>query len=307
VRIEDLQYFLAVAETGHVGRAAEKLGQTQPALTKGIQRLEKELHLQLFERTPKGMVLTTVGEAFHARSRTVQLSLDEAVREARDLHLGAIGLLRVGVPPNYTDYFASVCEVLLRQRPAARVQVMLGMNDQLFSALRTGELDLCISGQHNAASTEFDQTPLFADDLRVVARESHPLFFQPRITLADLSKASWMLPRSEIVARRWVEARFQENGLPVPNVVIESNSSSMALVRMLRSTDLLTVLTESSLRQPGGQGLRAVPLRETIWPRVVGITMRKDSYLSPLAQRFMELMRQYKPDDFPGADFAQPS
>ncbi len=295
MRLEDLNYFLAVAESGHMGRASEKLGQTQPALTKGIQRLEKELNLQLFERTPKGMQLTTVGQAFFERIHNVQLGLHEAIQEAQDMHLGSKGLLRVGVPPNYANYFSATCELLLRQRPAARVQVTLGMNDQLFSALRVGDLDLCISGQHNPANPDLEQQALFADDLHIVAREGHPLFFLPKLRFADLAEGSWILPRTQIVARQWVDARFIEHGLPAPNVVVESNSSSAALLSMVRTTDLLTIATESSLRQLGRKGLRAIPLREASWRRVVGITTRRGAYLSPLVLRFIELLQQHKP------------
>ncbi|MBB5214645.1 LysR family transcriptional regulator [Parapusillimonas granuli] len=295
MRLEDLNYFLAVADTGHMGRASERLGQTQPALTKGIQRLERELGLQLFERTPKGMVLTAVGRAFFDRANQVQLALDEAVREAQDLHFGTIGLLRVGVPSIYTDYFARTFESLLRQRPAARVQVSMGLNDYLFSALRLGDLDLCISGQHALQYDEFEQEPLFQDDLYIVAREGHPLFFHPKLRFACLEGASWILPRDQIVARRWVDARFIEHGLAAPNVVVESNSSSTALIRMVYSTDLLTVATESWLNRPESKGLRAIPLDEARWKRVVGITTRKGAYLSPLVLRFIELLREHKP------------
>ncbi|MGX9937890.1 LysR family transcriptional regulator [Advenella kashmirensis] len=298
MRIEDLNYFLAVAESRHVGRAAETLGQTQPALTKGIQRLEKELGLHLFERTPKGMVLTVVGQAFFDRAQTVRLSMDHAIREARDLHLGTIGTLRVGVPPNYADYFAAVCELLLRQRPAARVQVTLGMNDQLFSALRVGDIDMCISGQHNATNSEFDQLPLFTDNLLIVAREGHPLFYRTRLTFPDLAQASWIMPRDRIVARQWVDARFAEHGLAAPNVVVETNSSSIALIRMVRNSDLLTIATESALIHPEHSNLRPIPLKEARWSRVVGVTTRHDAYLSPLVQRFIELLQSHKPADF---------
>jgi len=295
VRLEDLNYFLAVAETGHVGRASEQLGQTQPALTKGVQRLERELNLQLFERTPKGMVLTTVGQAFFQRAREVRFAMDQAVREANDLHLGKVGMLRVGVPPNYADYFGTTCALLLQQRPAARVQVTIGLNDRLFSALRLGDLDLCISAQQTPSDPDFDQQALFSDNLHVIAREGHPLFLQPRLQLADLARASWLLPGGKVVARRTIDARFIENGLPPPNVVVESSSTSFSMVSMVRATDLLTVATESSMKRPESRGLRAIPLREASWPRRMGITTRRGSYLSPLALRFIEMLHQNKP------------
>ncbi|WP_160110414.1 LysR family transcriptional regulator, partial [Caballeronia arvi] len=162
MRIEDLNTFLAVAETSHVGRAAERLGLTQPALTKGIQRLERELGLQLFERTPKGMELTSAGEAFYARAQHVRANLDAAIQEATELALGKLGVVRVGVPPNYAQtFFSDACAELLKQRPAARLRVMSGLNDRLLAALRAGDLDLCIGALSDRNSDDLEQTPLF--------------------------------------------------------------------------------------------------------------------------------------------------
>src|SRR4051794_20991781 len=117
MRLDDLRYFVAVAEEAHVGRAAQRLGVTQPALTKGVQRLEASLGLQLFERSPRGMALTSVGEVFFERAKHLCVGLDEAVQEASDLHLGAIGTIRIGVSPLFADTLvAETFALLLRQR-----------------------------------------------------------------------------------------------------------------------------------------------------------------------------------------------
>jgi DNA-binding transcriptional LysR family regulator len=294
VRLEDLDYFLAVADAGHVGRASEAVGATQPALTKGIQRLERELQITLFERTSKGMVLTVAGQAFHDRVRVARFGLDEAVKEANDLHLGKVGLIRAGISPNYADhFFGDACAALLRQRPAARMQVTVGLNDKLFAALRLGDLDFCISALQHAGDSEFDQQPLFDDDLHVVGRDGHPLLTAQGLRFADLAGQSWILPGPRVMARRAVEARFAEQGLPPPNVVIESNSSIASLMSVARATDLLSVTGESTMRQHFGKGLAALSMSQARWPRVVGITTRRGAYLSPLTVRFIELLRQH--------------
>lgn len=291
MRIEDLNYFLAVAETGHVGRASERLGQSQPALTKGIQRLERELQLQLFERTSKGMELTMPGRAFFERARHVRASLDDAVKEANDLHLGRVGVLRVGVAPSYSElFFGSVIPELLRQRPAARVKVTIGLNDRLLAALQFGDLDLGFSALQ-AEMADFDQMPLFQDDLHVVVREGHPLLEQRELRLEDLADAGWVLPARSVSARRSMEARMAARGLPNPNVVVESDSSITTMAGVVRATDLLTVLSESLLDKPVGAGLRSLGLADTVWPRQVGITTRRGGYLSPLAQRLIEMLQ----------------
>jgi DNA-binding transcriptional LysR family regulator len=294
VRLEDLDYFLAVAGAGHVGRASEAVGATQPALTKGIQRLERELQIPLFERTSKGMVLTVAGQAFYERVRVARFGLDEAVKEANDLYLGKVGLIRAGISPNYAEhFFGDTCAELLRQRPAARMQVTVGLNDKLFAALRLGDLDFCISALQHSESPEFNQQPLFSDNLHVVARESHPVFTAVNLRFTDLAKESWILPGPNVMARRAVEAGFAEQGLPPPNVVIESNSSIASLMSIVRATNLLSVAGESTLRQHIGTGLKMVPLRKAMWPRVVGITTRRNAYLSPLTLRFIELLQRH--------------
>ena len=101
ISLDDIEYFLAVADEGQVRKAAARLGLSQPAITKGLQRLEKALGFELFERSARGMTLTRVGEQFRQRTGVLQGVLRDAVKEATDLHLGALGLLRVGVSPLY--------------------------------------------------------------------------------------------------------------------------------------------------------------------------------------------------------------
>jgi len=293
MRLEDLDYFLAVARVGHMGRAADELGVSQPALTKGIRRLEQELRLQLFHRTPKGMELTMPGQAFFLRSTQARRGLDDALREAGDLHRGTMGLVRVGVTPLLAEpFFNPACVALLAQRPAARISVMVNLNDALLSCLRQGALDMVICSLHAAASSdELDSVTLFADDLYVAARADHPLFGRSRIGLADLAPYRWILPGAQVAARRWLESRFKQHGSEPPNVVIESNASVANLASILLNTDLLTVVSEITLRSV--KGLSVMPLEDLTWHREIGLLTLRGAYRSPLAERLMELLREH--------------
>ncbi|MGN6581515.1 MAG: LysR family transcriptional regulator [Bordetella sp.] len=295
MRLEDLDYFLAVARAGHMGRAADELGVSQPALTKGIRRLEQELRLQLFHRTPKGMELTMPGQAFFLRSTQARRSLDDALREAGDLHRGTVGLVRVGVTPLLAEpFFNPACVALLAQRPAARVNVMVNLNDALLSCLRQGGLDMVICSLHAAAaSDELDSVPLFVDDLYVAARAGHPLFGRSRIGLADLAPYRWILPGPQVAARRWLESCFRQHGFEPPNVTVESNASVASLASILLNTDLLTVVSEITLASATGKGLSAVPLEDLIWHREIGLLTLRGAYRSPLAERLMEILREH--------------
>jgi DNA-binding transcriptional LysR family regulator len=284
-----------------VGRAAQRLGVSQPALTKGVQRLEASLGLQLFERSPKGMALTSVGNVFFERARHVCMGLDEAVQEANDLHLGAIGTIRVGVSPVFADRLVGeTFAQLLHQRPGARASLAISLNDTLLAALRRGELDLSVNALDESQPDDLDQLPLFDDELSVVLREGHPLLARPRLRLEDLADAAWALPGPEVLARRRLEARLAEHGMPPPRVVLRLDSSVSLAPSALRSSDLLAVMSRFSLRSAAGQGIVALPLTEASWPRRIGVVTRRGAYLSPLVTRFIELLRE-RSREFGGA------
>ncbi|RZT36863.1 LysR family transcriptional regulator [Cupriavidus agavae] len=290
MRLEDLNYFVAVAQAGQVARAAEEVGQSQPALTKGIQRLEHELGIQLFARSSRGMDLTTSGEVFLERILAVRSALHDAIQEAHDLHLGKLGVVRVGVPSSLVgSVFSDAFAELIRQRPAARVQVTIGLNDPLVDGLRRGELDLCIATLARKPEPDIEQTLLFDNDLVAVAREQHPLHGKRNLRLADLAAYPWLLPNASVIGRKIVDACFTEAGLAPPNVALETNSSAEGLMAVIRKTDLLTVVGSRTLSQ-ATRGLRSLDVPNLRWPRSVGILRRKGSYHSPLAARLVEIL-----------------
>lgn len=293
VRLDDIDYFLAVAQHGQLRRAAVALGLSQPALTKALQRLEKELGFPLFERSSRGMTLTGVAQQFRQRMQVLRASLGEAIKEAADQHLGAMGLLRVGVSPLYAQrLFVPACLQLHAQRPAARMKVMINLNDGLIAALRLGDLDLTINALPGVLPDDLEAVPLMKDDLRLVVRDGHPLLARRRVRLQDLLDAEWMLPGPEVAARRSVEARLAEAGMPPPRVAIEVNNTAGQLSRLLVHSDLVSIMSEAMLDGPTGQGLAPLPFAEARFTRAIGVMMRKGHALSPLARRFLEVLRE---------------
>lgn len=293
MRLENLHYFLAVAEESHVGRAAQRLGVSQPALTKGIQRLEQDLGLPLFERSAKGMTLTRVGAALYRRIRDASIALDDALQEANDMRIGQAGILRVGVAPQFAeDLFAPACAELIQQRPGARVEARTHLNDDLFQMLRRGDLDFCIAGLDTVTSSDIEQVPLFSDDMCVGLRSGHPLLSQARLRFEDLAAGRWLLPGGNVVTRRRLEARVAELGLPPLNVVVEWNAFIGHRLAIVRRTDLLTIVSRRMLSSPQGHGLTTVPLTDAVWVRQIGVALRRNAYISPLAQRLIEILRE---------------
>lgn len=293
MRVDDLDHFLAVARHGQIRRAAVELGVSQPAITKTLHRLERELGFPLFERSVRGMTLTPVAVQFHERIRLLRGSLADAVKEAADLHLGAMGLLRIGVSPLYVKLlFEPAWLKLHAQRPAARIKVTSTLNEGLLLALRRGELDLCVSALPADLSPQLRSHPLLRDDLWIIVRQHHPLLLRRRLRLADLADQQWLLPGPGVTARQRIEARFTERDLPAPRVAVEVEQTTGQLTGLLRGSDLVSVMSASMLRTAVGRGLQALPLAEARFERTVAAITRREPTLPPLATRMIQVLEE---------------
>ena len=99
MELRHLRYFVAVAEEGHITRAAERLGMQQPPLSQQIKALEKELDVQLFRRKARGVELTEAGRTLLDDARAILARVGRAVETTRRTARGEQGRLCVGIPP----------------------------------------------------------------------------------------------------------------------------------------------------------------------------------------------------------------
>ncbi len=145
MELRDIEYFAVVAEHGHLGRAAEALGLSTPALSKSLRRLEKAMQAKLVARTPKGVELTAEGNALLSHVRPLRLSLQDVARKVADLSQGRSGHLRFGSIQGPADYLVPAAYVaFLKDAPNVTVTITVANGPTLLPALRNGELDLIL-------------------------------------------------------------------------------------------------------------------------------------------------------------------
>ncbi|WP_076998998.1 LysR family transcriptional regulator [Variovorax sp. KK3] len=291
LQLRDLRYFEAVAEMGHVGQAADRLGRTQPALTKAVQRLEESFGSALFERRGRGIRLTPVGEVLLARARQLRGATEEALREVSDFARGNAGHVRIGSGPIAADHvLPEVCNLLLAEAPDTTIDITIAPSMALREQLREGVIDLLI-GLMPEADPAFVTHPIVEDVVVVAARREHPVFAHKRVSMKTLLQWRWVLPGDNIPSRQWLDAAFRSRALPAPTVQLNANSIPL-LPRLIARTDMLSFLSRHNLEAGGQYGsLREVALKETTLKRLLGVTYRKEGYLSPAAQRLLGLLR----------------
>lgn len=144
MELRHLRYFVAVAEEGHVTRAAERLGIQQPPLSQVIKGIERDLNVQLFRRKPRGVELTDAGRALFDDARSIFLQLEQALEKTRRIARGEQGQITVGIAS--TAHFHPFVPRVIRMYRDSFPQVLLtleeGATSDLLSQVRSEHVDV---------------------------------------------------------------------------------------------------------------------------------------------------------------------
>ena len=177
MELRHLRYFVAVAEEGHITRAAERLGIQQPPLSHQIRALERELGVQLFRRLPRGVELTEAGRSFIEDARAALARVGQGVEAAKRAARGEQGHLRLAVPPT-APFHPFVPQVILAFREAYPL-VSLTMEENLrmetMEQLRGGQMDVAFLRASIAAPEGLVVHPLLEEPMVAALPSGHPL------------------------------------------------------------------------------------------------------------------------------------
>src|ERR1700744_3881972 len=187
MELRRIQYFVAVAEEAHFGRAAERLRMAQPPLSQQIKALEAEMGVVLFHRTTRKVELTPAGERFLDRARAILADVDDAVTEAGQVAAGMVGRIAIGFTGSATyDLLPSLVRVLRADLPGIELDIHGEMltPDQV-TALTDGTLDLGLL-RPPVRNTALEVQVLRREPLIAVLPEPHPLAVHDRVRLAAL-------------------------------------------------------------------------------------------------------------------------
>lgn len=193
MNLRDLKYILAVADTRHFGRAAERCFVSQPTLSGQIKKLEEELGVIIFERTNRSVEITPIGEAIlaHARLLVEQANAIEQVARAHQDPLA--GPLRIGAIPTLSPYLMPLILVPLKRRyPQLRLVLSEEITDAVLARLHRHELDAVLIATP-AEDPEFAAIPLFEEPFWLAHPRNHPLYSKDEITAQDLEEIDLLL------------------------------------------------------------------------------------------------------------------
>ncbi len=176
-----LEQFVALARTKNFTRAAEELHLSQPALSRAIQKLEDQLGQPLFERKPREVLLTDLGELLHERAREILQLVEDTFSELAEA--GRRGRIRLGAIPTIAPYFLpAILSRFAELHPEVMVSVLEDTTEVLIKRCSLGEIDLAIVALPILAR-HLEVEPLFDEELLLVLPAGHPLAKVKKLTM----------------------------------------------------------------------------------------------------------------------------
>jgi LysR family transcriptional regulator, pca operon transcriptional activator len=293
MKIRHLQCFMEVARLGHVGRAADQLAVTQPAVSKTLRELEELLKARLFTRGPKGLALTPMGEVFQHHAATGVVALQQAIdsvargalREDTKIRIGALPTVAVRLIPQ-------AVQELTAQRRDAAVQLVTGPNRILLERLKSRELDVVVgrlADPDQMIGLAFEQ--LYLERMSVVVRPGHPLLTEKSFDVRRIASFTILMPSREDITRPIADRLLIANRIGAVERRIETVSSDFSRA-YLKQTDAVWIISYGVAALDIAAGnLVELPIDVSATLGSVGMTTRADDRPTPIVTQFMKVTR----------------
>lgn len=275
--LRQLEYVLALAETGHFGEAASRCGVSQPALSRQIRDVEELLGVALFERSRPRTLITPAGKGVVARARLVLAQARDLVDEAARHTGGHRGTLRLGVIPTIAPYGLPGMLARLRQsEPRSRIEVREVQTAPLLDALRAGDLDAGLLA-HPFDADGLDGEDIAREPFVLLIPADHPLACTGPVAIEALAGARLILLEDGHCLRDQAAEVCALAGAPPDATVAAASLSTLA--RLVEGGFGVTLLPASALASElrPGHGLVARPFAAPPPGRVLSLRWRATS------------------------------
>jgi DNA-binding transcriptional LysR family regulator len=231
ISLTQLRTFLAVAEAGSVGAAAERLAVSQPAVSAALSSLGQSVNAPLVERDGRGTRLTEAGETLAIYARRIFALLDEASAETAHAARRETRRVRLAAVTTVAEHLiAALLNGFRIQEPEMAVELYVGNRDQVWERLRHWEADLAVGGRP-PRDPAFVTLAVRSNELVVVRAPSLP---------DEYLQATWLVREPGSGTRAATEAFFATLGIDPPTLTIGSNAAIRACVRAGLGISLLS-------------------------------------------------------------------
>lgn len=277
-----------IVEAGSYQSAADRLGLTQPALSRNMKALEERIGAKLFSRDGRKSVPNALGLRLARNGQAIRLAEEQAGILADQSAQGAVGELRIGVPPIVAGRFlSSAMARFIRENPNCVVEMRTGLVHELRTMLERGQVDLVLGPQSLAeSSTGLEFQPLIDDRVGILCRTGHPLGARAQVMAVDLEAQVWLAHSRGSLLRQQTEAAMMASGIKAMHIVCETDSIRSVL-EIVAETDLITTMPRATTVPYLEDRLQFLDFDHPQLHRPLGSIRRVGSSFNPIEERFL--------------------
>lgn len=294
LKLKHLQLLIALDQFRHLGRAAEFLSLTQPAVSKTLAEIERMFGLDLFVRSTRGTEPTPYGDSVVRFARSVLADYGRTRDEIAAVASGAAGRVSVGAMVVATPGLLSRAVELLKARSAqTTVAIEEGDLTRLLPRLRVGELDLFVGRlEPGYAAPDLETERLYDEPMSIIGRPDHPLARKPRPTWEDLAALPWVVPPPWASSRIKLNQMFYKHGLNPPVDLIES-ASFLVTLTFVRERAAIAFVARTVARFLEREGLaKTLRVKVPIELPPVGIIAMRSRMRTPACEQLIDCLRR---------------
>jgi DNA-binding transcriptional LysR family regulator len=287
--IRQIHYLLALAKTGHFGRAAEHCHVSQPALSSAIQHLEEELGVNIVQRGQRFQGITPEGERLLHWARRLADDWEALKQEATRCNQQLTGTLRIGAIPTALAVLPLLTEPLQHDFPGIHVQLLAMSAEEIALRLDRFELDFGLSYLDDPIVKGFKALPLYRETQVLLAREPNAALREAPLRWQDIAELPLCLLTPNMQNRKLIDAALREANV-TPKVRIETDSM-FTLYAYVRNAGLYSIVPHSLLGVFDTQReISAIPLHPLL-TRQIGLIARRQDPPPPLQEAVWTLTR----------------
>jgi len=291
IEIQQIRYFLAVSRYLNFGKAAQSLGVTQPTLSQQIQKLEADLRVVLFERSPKFVRLTADGSLFLPKAAHLLETYDQTLSVVASPKNELSGEVRLGFIPTIGPYvLPKIIRVLQRKAPQIRLFLSELTTTLLLEQLKQGVFDLAVLALP-VHDTSLVTVPLGVEEFWIAVGKQHVLAQKNKVTLKEFVKHEvLMLKEGHCFRDQALEFCAQHNS----QINVSFEGSSLVSVMNLAASGFGATLVPEMARHNAPKDLVFLPFAGTkprrniglIWRFSYGLNLREKFVLQVLRESF---------------------
>ncbi len=292
--LRHMKIFCAVCDADYnITRAAENMLMTQPAISLAIKELEQYYGIVLFDRLGRRLQITSVGENFLQYALRICAQFDDMEREMRNWD--SVGLLRVGASITIgSQFMPSYVKAFYHRHPGTEVQVIVAPSDQLEQDLIKNKLDFALI-EGTSHNTVMYSEEYMKDHLSIIASAKEGFKQGQRLSLEQFRQQRFLLREPGSGTREIFDRATLNSGFTVKP--IWEATSTTALVNAVINGIGIAVLPHRMVQGALERGLIVTIAADGIdFQRSFHIIHHKDKYLTPAAQTFLDICRNYEID-----------